>query len=136
MNPYKPWDFCKDTDCKSYRYPGLEEERILFFCEKCKAYKMHQYLREHGQIVEEGSPCITKIAVLTEENDIQRASIQELSRRVSEGQLTYEQQYLLDLVGQMAEGYRPRFDLLPDGLQEIIRAYDKTLKKEEAHEHS
>ena len=68
MEAYKPWNFCKAIDCPALMaYPidcsqqiGLpfidwDKERKTLYCNGCKAYKMHQYLKEHGQIIEEGS---------------------------------------------------------------------------------
>ena len=89
MTPYKPWDFCKSIACKSLTYPGTEEDRKLYYCDKCKAYAMHQYLSEQGQIAEEGSALLKP-------------------------GLTYEQQYLFDLCGHMADAWRCKFDVLAD----------------------
>ena len=43
---------------------------------------------------------------------------------------------VLALVGQMANAWEPRFDVLPDGIQAIIRAYRATAygRKEARHE--
>ena len=69
MEPYKPWDFCNDIHCRSLAYPGPEEDRRTFFCEDCKAYKMHQYLKDNGQILEEGNPLLEELERLQAENE-------------------------------------------------------------------
>lgn len=53
MQPYKSWDFCKSIDCGAMI--RTEEMRKGLICPTCKAYQMHTYLQEHGQITEEGS---------------------------------------------------------------------------------
>jgi len=45
--------------------------------------------------------------------------------------LTFEQQYLIDLCGRMAEAWRYKFDVLLPGIQEIIKAWDRTNKGQE-----
>ena len=52
MTPYQSWDFCRAIDCT---FMVRTEEQRKTLCRDCKAYQMHQYLKEHGQIVEEGS---------------------------------------------------------------------------------
>jgi hypothetical protein len=37
------------------------------FCPSCEAFKMHQYLRDHGQILEEGYELSAKIGRLETE---------------------------------------------------------------------
>lgn len=106
--------------------------------ENCKEYmakierSIDNILKLNKELTNEKERLKERVAALTEENDIQRASIQELSRNLAEQKpaLTFEQQYLIDICGQMAEAWRPRFDSLLVGLQEIIRAYDKIYPKE------
>jgi len=69
MDPYKPWDFCNDIHCRSLSYPGTVEERRTYLCENCKAYKMHQYLKDNGQILEEGNPLLEELERLQAENE-------------------------------------------------------------------
>lgn len=45
--------------------------------------------------------------------------------------LTFDQQYLLDVVAQNVSIWRVRYDTLPDGMQEIIKAYDKAVSGQE-----
>lgn len=52
MTPYKSWDYCKEN-CVAYQDWPSNEVRIYMVCGGCHAYKMHQYLKEHGQIIEE-----------------------------------------------------------------------------------
>ena len=53
MKPYQPWEFCKTIDCDVLEI--IKKPYQKMYCQKCKAYKFHQYLKEHGQILEEGS---------------------------------------------------------------------------------
>jgi len=64
MQAYKPWDFCKSLQCYSHQ---LDPE----YCKKvgCKAYQMHDYLREHGQIIEEGNPLLAELEQLRRVRD-------------------------------------------------------------------
>jgi len=55
LAPYKPWEFCKSIDCSAPFRIGLAD------CRDCKAYQIHQYLREHGQILEEGSMLLAEL---------------------------------------------------------------------------
>jgi len=41
-----------------------EEMRKELICPNCKAYQMHDYLSEHGQIVEEGNPLLMELEQL------------------------------------------------------------------------
>lgn len=59
MKVYKPWDFCKSIDCDVL---NINKETQADSCLRCKAYQMHQYLREHGQILEEGSALQSQLA--------------------------------------------------------------------------
>ena len=59
MEPYKPWDFCRSINCNSMIRP--EEQRKVLTCPNCKAYQMHDYLRGHEQIIEEGNPPLTEL---------------------------------------------------------------------------
>jgi len=77
METYKPWDFCSDIQCKSLSYPGPAEDRITFFCEDCKAFKMHQYLKDMEQINEEGSPILSELERLRGENEQLQAECQK-----------------------------------------------------------
>jgi len=45
--------------------------------------------------------------------------------------LTFDQQYLFDVVAQNVAIWRVRYDTLPDGMQEIIKAYDKAASGQE-----
>ena len=55
MKLYKPWDFCKSIDCDALGVIFKDEKMKKRYCYRCYAYRMHQYLKEHGQILEEGS---------------------------------------------------------------------------------
>ena len=55
MKPYKPWDFCKSIDCDALSVVHKDERMKKVYCHKCYAYQFHQYLRDHDQILEEGS---------------------------------------------------------------------------------
>ncbi len=59
MKPYKPWSFCQSINCDALIRP--EELRKQTVCCECTAYKMHQYLIDNGQILEEGSELKAKI---------------------------------------------------------------------------
>ena len=61
MNSYKPWDFCRSINCNALIRTEQQREQL---CKSCKAYQMHGYLREHGQIVEEGSPLLKELEQL------------------------------------------------------------------------
>jgi hypothetical protein len=54
MKPYEPWEYCKAIHCLAIEIQG-EEYRGNTGCVKCNAYKLHQYLRHHSQILEAGS---------------------------------------------------------------------------------
>lgn len=52
MTPYQSWSFCEAINCHAMKHLSA---RVEMFCQNCKAYQMHTYLREHGQILEENS---------------------------------------------------------------------------------
>jgi hypothetical protein len=52
MQAYKTLDFCKSIDCDLLETAISSTKKG--FCSLCRAYKMHQYLRDHNQILEEG----------------------------------------------------------------------------------
>lgn len=54
METYESWDFCKYHVCDALRLSD-KDKRKRAYCETCRAYQMHQYLKDHGQILEEGS---------------------------------------------------------------------------------
>lgn len=56
--PYKSWEYCQSINCPIYNHWGKEKRKEA--CVTCHAYQMHQYLREHGQILEEGSKLLLK----------------------------------------------------------------------------
>jgi len=72
---YQSWDFC-EANCLAYKIFASKEGRG---CYSCKAYQMHQWLQEQGYRIVK----TTGQDALQEENDIQRASIQELSRQLA-----------------------------------------------------
>ena len=48
VSPYRSWDFCKSIQCSGVVGSHWE-------CKNgCKAYAFHQYLKQNGQIREEG----------------------------------------------------------------------------------
>lgn len=49
--PYESWDFCKSVECDALRL--TEDNRKFVSCHKCYAYQMHQYLQDHGQILDQ-----------------------------------------------------------------------------------
>lgn len=59
---YERWEFCK-AHCETYKKFPNKRERYKR-CSVCKAYQMHQYLREQGLILEEGSELVEKISRL------------------------------------------------------------------------
>ncbi len=61
MQPYKSWDFCNHTGC-TFMVRSGEQRKTL--CRDCKAYQMYTYLREHGQVLEEGSGIQAELARL------------------------------------------------------------------------
>ena len=59
VETYKSWDFCKATGCNFL----IRDEAIRAdLCKSCPAYQMHQYLHEHGQVLEEGSKLQTDMS--------------------------------------------------------------------------
>ena len=70
MMEYQSWDFCKSVKCNAMLYPKKMRKGLI--CNTCKAYQMHQHLQEQGYSIE---------STLREENDLQRVSIQSLSRQ-------------------------------------------------------
>ena len=61
VETYKPWDFYKATGCNFL----IRDETIRAdLCKSCPAYQMHQYLKEHQQIIEEGNPLIKELEQL------------------------------------------------------------------------
>ena len=52
---YKPWEFCKAIDCDALSVIHQDQRMKKVYCYRCYAYRMHQYLKDHGQILEEGS---------------------------------------------------------------------------------
>lgn len=48
---------------------------------------------------------------------------EELEKYRHSPAVSTEAQEVVDLVGQMARAWAPKFDVLPDGIQELIRAY-------------
>lgn len=90
MKPYKAWDFCKAIDCDAL---GLTEETRKIHCHRCEAYKFHQFLKEHDQILEEGSTLIAKmrdtkdiISISCEEYRMQKEKIETIEERVREAE--------------------------------------------------
>ncbi len=68
MEVYKPWDFCKERNCYGIgEYPD-KEKRKKHYCKRCGAYSMHQYLKRHGQILEEGSDITFQLAEAQADN--------------------------------------------------------------------
>lgn len=65
METYKPWDFCRSINCNSMI--RSEEMRKELICPNCKAYQMHDYLREKGSIIEEDSKLPKQIEWLKSE---------------------------------------------------------------------
>ena len=65
MKAYNPWDFCRSINCNSMIRP--EEQRKTLTCPNCKAYQMHDYLREKGSIIEEDSKLPKQIEWLKSE---------------------------------------------------------------------
>lgn len=61
MKPYEPWEFCKAIDCDALGVIFKDEKMKQRYCHKCKAYQMHGYIRDHGQILEEGSGLIARV---------------------------------------------------------------------------
>lgn len=55
MKPYQPWEFCKAIDCDALSVIHQDQRMKKVYCYRCYAYRMHQYLKDHGQILEEGS---------------------------------------------------------------------------------
>lgn len=53
IEPYQPWNFCESVGCENI---GLKDQVCKHYC---KAYKFHQYLRDHNLILEEGSPLVS-----------------------------------------------------------------------------
>jgi len=66
---------------------------------------------------------VKEIEELTAENE-------RLKNQSPAPSLTFEQQYLIDLCGRMAEAWRYKFDVLLPGIQEIIKAWDKQNKSQ------
>ena len=62
MKPYESWDFCKSINCNALIRP--KELRKQTICTECTAYKMHQYLKENGQILEKGSELLQELEAL------------------------------------------------------------------------
>lgn len=62
MQPYQPWDFCKSINCiVLMRTASLRKELL---CKDCKAYQMHDYLQERGQILEENNPLLKALEII------------------------------------------------------------------------
>lgn len=61
MTPYKSWDYCKDVECAIYQGFPKDKRKEACVSIECHAYQMHQYLKEHEQILEEGSQFTEKI---------------------------------------------------------------------------
>ena len=76
---YNSWEFCKAINCDALTIHKDKGNRKFWHCNYCTAYRMHQCLQEQGY-------SIVKESTLREENDIQRASIQELSKQLAEAQ--------------------------------------------------
>lgn len=62
MTPYQSWSFCEAINCHAMKHLSA---RVEMFCQNCKAYQMHTYLKEHGQILEEGSGIMKAFESLT-----------------------------------------------------------------------
>ena len=89
METYKPWDFCKSIDClaiKRSEEVNQSEEARKQSCMSCKAYKMHQYLREHGQILEEESVLAAQFAGAKADNEVLSDLIIDLQSQLAEAQ--------------------------------------------------
>lgn len=69
MKLYESWEFCESINCRAMkRLAGRTE----MFCMDCKAYQMHQYLRDNGQILEAGSELAKVVAEAERLRDIDR----------------------------------------------------------------
>jgi hypothetical protein len=55
----KSWEFCNQIDCYALNFD--KDIRIQAICSHCRAYKLHQYLKSYGRILEEGSEFAEKI---------------------------------------------------------------------------
>ena len=64
METYKPWDFCRSINCNALIRTEPQREQL---CKDCKAYQMHDYLREKGSIIEEDSKLPKQIEWLKSE---------------------------------------------------------------------
>ena len=67
---------------------------------------------------------------LSWDNQLLQEEINNLRTEQKPG-LTYDQQYLIDVVAQNVAIWRVRYDTLPNGIQEIIKAYDKAASGQE-----
>jgi len=92
MEPYKSWDFCKSIDC-AYMGFSLDNRQRACLETKCKAYQFHQHLRDHGQILEEGSALESQLAnykditgLSCEEYRMHREKIKEIESQLAEAQ--------------------------------------------------
>jgi len=71
-----------------------------------------------------------QVAALEQENTCLSRMVDTLGEELAAAKANTGAEEVLALVGQMAEAWEPKFDVLPDGIQEIIRAYRRWEKGE------
>jgi hypothetical protein len=69
LESYKSWDYCKEH-CDMYQKWADSEERVYMMCGDCHVYQFHQYLKEHGQILEEGSELLAVVEAAKKLTDL------------------------------------------------------------------
>lgn len=74
MKIYESLDFCKYINCLSIQHP----RKIPCMEDCCQVYQYHTYLRDRGQILEEGS----ELAKVVAEVEKMREVLTEVSERI------------------------------------------------------
>jgi hypothetical protein len=74
IDVYKSGDYCRSIKCPAI---GQQDK---FNCQQCGAYGMHQYLKRHGQILEEGSDLTFQLAEAQADNVALRERLKEVQQ--------------------------------------------------------
>ncbi len=108
----------------------LDLSTVMVQCTMCNAEterSLHNLMEVNAELQAENKNFKQTLSAAMQEWDEvikeQQGEIERLSAHTPG--LTYEQQYLIDIVGQLVAVLRLKPDTLPRGYAELIRAYDK-----------
>ncbi len=128
MEVYKPWDFCKERNCYGIgKYPD-KEKRKKHYCKGCGAYSMHQYLKRHGQILEEGSDLTFQLAEAQADNVNLLQAFREIHRHIHPHNGPFYSEYIDNIIDGIRDNPHPGAPLLAE-LERYKRALSLACKE-------